>query len=298
MRNMVADDKAVGPSGPQALARATALLGAALAGLGVIFWLAANWNWLGRFGQFALLECAMALAALGASWRLAWRAPLALLLFLLTGGLLAHVGQTYQTGADPWQLFALWSVLGLPLAWSVRHDALWVPWIVVFMTALSLWTQSHTGPLWRHNEVGLAPHLIGWALALLAAAGLSPAGRRWSGAGIWSWRLSLALSAILITVAALMGLSSRQGDSVYVTGLLVLAGATGLLSQPRHVDLYGMSVLALAANVLLVAGLARLLVENSHALASWLLLGVSAAALLGATVKWVLWHASLSKGPA
>ncbi len=40
-----------------------------------------------------------------------------LLATLLLGVFLALFGQTYQTGADPWQLFANWALLILP--WEV-----------------------------------------------------------------------------------------------------------------------------------------------------------------------------------
>ena len=38
------------------LPRGVAVLGAALGGMGVILWIAANWDTLGRFGRFALLQ--------------------------------------------------------------------------------------------------------------------------------------------------------------------------------------------------------------------------------------------------
>ena len=41
--------------------------------------------------------------------------PMGLLAMLGMGALFAYFGQTYQTGADPWQLFALWAALSLPL---------------------------------------------------------------------------------------------------------------------------------------------------------------------------------------
>ncbi len=55
---------------------------------------------------------------------LLWRKPLgdtsrqALLLAIALniGALLALVGQTYQTGADPWQLFSTWALMLVPLA--------------------------------------------------------------------------------------------------------------------------------------------------------------------------------------
>ena len=97
------------------LPRGVAVLGAAIGGLGIIFWIAANWDTLGRFGRFALLQAFFLVMCLGALWRPTARTPLGLLALLAIGGLFAYFGQTYQTGADPWQLFALWAALVLPL---------------------------------------------------------------------------------------------------------------------------------------------------------------------------------------
>jgi len=44
------------------------------------------------------------------------------------GGLFAYFRQTYQTGADAWQLFALWAALGLPLCLGVGSVVPWAPW--------------------------------------------------------------------------------------------------------------------------------------------------------------------------
>lgn len=90
---------------PRALKRwlplGLAVLAAALLGLGLIFWIAANWETLGRFGRFAVLQGAIVAMGIGALARPAWRAPLALVVLLATGALFAYFGQTYQTGADP-----------------------------------------------------------------------------------------------------------------------------------------------------------------------------------------------------
>src|SRR5690606_20369814 len=71
-----------------------AVLGAALGGLGIVFWIAANWASLGRFGRFALLQSVIAATCAGALARPAARAPLSLLALLATGGLFAYFGQT------------------------------------------------------------------------------------------------------------------------------------------------------------------------------------------------------------
>ena len=274
----------------QQLARGTAMLAAALMGLGVIFWVAANWDTLSHLGRFGLLEAVLVAAALGAVLRPAWRAPLALLVFLVTGGLLASIGQTYQTGADPWQLFAVWAALGLPLAWVVRHDVLWAPWTVVTTTALSLWVHAHTGHAWRFRDLDFQVHFISWALSLLVVAGLSAPARPWTGAGVWSWRLAVTLGVLGITSAAIGGLFGSTWSHLFLMGLLVIGGGGLILSQARTFDLYGLSALALALNVLLVAALGRLLLQgrSGDALGAWLLLGLMAAGLLAMTVQWIM----------
>jgi len=50
-----------------------ALLGAALGGLGIVLWIAANWESMGRMQRFALLQGFVLVMCLGAAWRAAAR---------------------------------------------------------------------------------------------------------------------------------------------------------------------------------------------------------------------------------
>ena len=43
----------------------------------------------------------------------------------MIGSFLALVGQIYQTGADPWQLFAIWTALIIPLVIVSKSAMLW-----------------------------------------------------------------------------------------------------------------------------------------------------------------------------
>lgn len=270
--------------------RATVVMAATLCGLGTIFWLAANWAALGRITQFSLLQALMIASGGAALWRPAWRTPAALLLFLLSGGLLAHVGQTYQTGADPWQLFALWAALGLPMAWGARHDATWSAWTVVTMTALSLWVAAHTERTWLASDGEAATHLLAWAGSGLIGMGLSAPTRPWTGAGPWSQRLALTLFTITVTGTAVANLLVDDGSRLYGLGLLTLVAGAALLSRPRWFDLHGLSAMTLGLNVCVVSGLGRWLLEDTRgdAIGAWLLLGLLAAGLLAASVKLVM----------
>ncbi len=280
---------------PDTLARrlpmGLAVLAAALLGLGLIFWIAANWDTLGRFGRFAVLQVVVLAFGAAALWRPALRAPLALVVLLATGALFAYFGQTYQTGADPWQLFALWAALTLPLAWGLRSDVLWTPWVLVAFVGLSLWMQAHTGHQWRVEPDDLAVHLIGWVAALGLVVAMGAMGRRFTGAGPWALRAAATLTVTVITVTALGGLFSRDIAAHYALGLLALAALAAAFVPARSFDVFALSAAALGLNTLLVAGLGRLLFERSGSgdpIGRLFLLGLVAAGLLAASVSGVL----------
>lgn len=271
-----------------------AVLGAALGGLGLILWVAANWEQFGRLGRFALLQGTVAAMGIGAAFLPRARVPLGLVALLAIGGLFAYFGQTYQTGADPWQLFALWAGLALPLALALRSDVLWAPWTLVAMSALTLWVHAHAGHQWTLRAGDLPVHLAGWGMAWLLVAGLADPLRRFTGAGLWSFRTALALAAALVTMTALAGLFGSRVAPHFAAGVVVLALAAGGLASRRFFDLFGLSAVALGLNALVVGGLARWLLEdlrNGEWVGPLLLVGGAAAALLAGTVHAVM-HAA------
>lgn len=268
-----------------------AVLGVALGGLGLIFWIAANWETLGRFGRFALLQGLVEVMCVGAMWRPAARAPLGLLALLGVGGLFAYFGQTYQTGADPWQLFALWATLTLPLCLALRSDVVWAPWALVAMTGISLWVQAHTGHRWRVEPEDLRVHAIGGLAAGVVTIALGSLWRRYTGAGVWAQRTALTLAVVMITTTALGGLFHESVAPHYWMGLVLLIAMSVVLAQPRSFEVFGLSAAALGVNTLLVVGLARLLLDRIHndaLIGSLLIVGLAAAGLLAATVSGVM----------
>jgi uncharacterized membrane protein len=126
------------------LARLTLWLGTIALAAALIFFLAFNWDDLGRFAKFALVEAAI-LAGLLACWRFDLDSSpgkaVLLLLSLLTGALLALAGQVYQTGADAWELFAWWAALILPWVLVGRLSPLWLLWLALLNAAAWLYFQ-------------------------------------------------------------------------------------------------------------------------------------------------------------
>jgi uncharacterized membrane protein len=268
-----------------------AVLAAALGGLGIILWLAANWDTLGRFGRFALLQGFVGAMGAGA-WRLPRvRAPLALLAMLGIGGLFAYFGQTYQTGADPWQLFALWALLALPLCLATRNDVLWAPWAVVTATAVALWAHAFVGHRWRVQPDDLLAHGIAWtALALLVAA-LSRPLAHITGAGAWALRTAITLSVVSICATAIGGLFYATVAPQYRLALVLFCVAVIVLAQRRFFEVYALSAVMLSLNTLVVAGLVRWLVawhSGSDPIGALLLIGLVSAGLLAASVNLIL----------
>ena len=277
------------------LERSLAAVAALLLGAGLIFWVAANWPEQTRAFKFNALQAAVLLPALAA---LAWprlRTACLLLATLALGALLAFVGQTYQTGADPWQLFAAWAALALPWVLAARRALLWAAWLLLAALALALW-----GPPLELARHGLAhPRLqlalAGWALLLalpwlLTWLGLAPPRHAHWLAGARAPSLLLmrvaALAVLPVWVAmGLMGLMDKS--ALYIICLLLTAAAGWLMVQLRDVAALGLALLALA--LLLLAGLGYTLLKGNAGVAGMLLVGaVASAACLGGSASLLL----------
>ncbi len=119
------------------------LLAATLGITALIFWLAANWPNLTPPQRLALGQAVLILLSIAAAgaYTLGWRSSklLASLAAIAVGAVLALVGQIYQTGADPWALYALWALLVLPWLILQRSLFLWLLWISLLNLALWRW---------------------------------------------------------------------------------------------------------------------------------------------------------------
>ncbi|HBP31561.1 MAG TPA: hypothetical protein DD666_19390 [Advenella kashmirensis] len=173
------------------------VLGIGLLASGIVTWIAANWDGLGKFERIAgvqLLLVAVVAVALVQAWRGQPRsghtpgvpdlarsgrqgvpvfAGALFLACVVTGGLLALLGQTYQTGADPWTLFGWWALLAIPWLLVARSWFVIVLWLVVLNTAniLLLGTQVLISPQ-RYTPMGYA-----WVVAAINAGLLAGAER-------------------------------------------------------------------------------------------------------------------------
>ena len=156
------------PVWPRFLLRASLALAILLLCSALISVIAANWSELSKTLRIALVQGVVVLTA-GVAWVLNKRghgwwpeyapAPLVMgLSAVAVGGLWALLGQIYQTGADPWQLFAVWALTITPWLVGLRSIILAVLWIVLVnvagvllgFTELNMWSRSYwwvEGPL-------------------------------------------------------------------------------------------------------------------------------------------------------
>lgn len=231
------------------LRRYLALSAAFLGGLGLVCMIAANWSTLGRVAQFALLQFLVIACFLGTSFSPKARQPLALFSLLSVGGLLAYFGQTYQTGADPWQLFALWAALTLLLALAVRSDMVWTAWVIVAAMGICLWGEMFDAPRFS-SSADKETHL--WAAVMMSGltAILRVLPSKHTGAGVWCGNLSLLFA---VAMTSLVGLEYGENESFgYALALGLHVCALLMFSQRTFFDVLSISITAVGLNVLVL----------------------------------------------
>lgn len=124
---------------------ATLVIGAVALVLSLVFFIAFNWQHMGKMGKFALVEAGLVISIalyIVLSFKRRFQLIRQLLLLIagvITGSLLALFGQVYQTGADTWQLFFGWAVLIIPWVIIARFPALWLLWLGLINAGLMLY---------------------------------------------------------------------------------------------------------------------------------------------------------------
>lgn len=292
-------------------------------GAGVLFFVAANWQDYGVLGRFVLLQAGLLVSVGVALWRPpprpAGQAAL-LLATLLTGGLLALFGQSYQTGADVHELFFVWALLALPFALGSGSGALWALWFGVLNVALALlcgWVGTEH-VVWRvldGRAIGqptllMLPCLINVAAAaLFAALGKT----RFAGAAPhWLVRLLTSFGFAYGTVACIgvvvgEGLWRSPAASASGQGALVLAAfvalsvAAAFITLRQRSDVFNMALLAASWIAISTTWLGRSMRFNDlgsyFLIAFWLIATSTAAGLL--LMHWVrTWQAPEKQGDA
>ncbi|WP_268989820.1 DUF2157 domain-containing protein [Janthinobacterium sp. EB271-G4-7A] len=289
------------PPGPNGLAgepphvahwllRITALLAAAMLGLSLILWVAANWDLFGRASHFLLLQTLFAGSGLIGFRSTTARTPMLLTAMLFMGALFGYFSQTYQTSSDPWQLFAAWAIAAMPLCLATRSDVLWIPWILVSFSASTLWLSDMATYRWDIDAMYMGHYAASLLISVTLCGAMTPFMARWTGAGAWPLRMAIALTTLMAgTIALGLLLDSKP---TYGLPLLLVLTAILVLLLPRFHDVICHSIIALGANTILTTWLAVLLSDGDLP-AVLIFVGLTAAGMLATTGYWLLWRHQL-----
>jgi uncharacterized membrane protein len=276
-------------------------LSALFGGAALIFFLAYNWHEMGRYAKFGLAQ-ALLLMSLAACWRFdlqsaAGKACL-FLATMLVGALLALVGQTYQTGADTYELFTAWALASFAWVVLAQLGALWLVWLVLLNLAVTLYFSTFGG-MWG---IVFGPQDQMWALFALNTVALLA----WEAAAFlgiehlrerWPVRVVASAGGVLLTTLMLYAIfdGGYQGARISAAGtfLAYAAWMAGAYFYYRHVlkDLFVLAGGVLSLVVVSNAMVAEALLHHSDA-GGFLLIGVL---IIGTSSLGGIWLKKIAK---
>lgn len=263
-------------------------LGGLALAFALMFFIAYNWDALGRFAKFALVEIFIVIAiAAYCKWHQSVIGQLTLLIASIgLGVLLAFYGQTYQTGADPWQLFFNWALLMLPWVLVARFAALWILWLALINLSCVLYLQTNSWgwrlfpadnalwPLFFINTFAL----ILWETASRKFVWLD---RQWAKRII---AVGSGSAATLLVLESILG----QYTSIWPVISWLIAGSM-LFFYYRKIrpDLFMLAGGCLSGVMVFVSLTADNLLNDLDSAGSFLLLGLLIIGLSGAAAAWL-----------
>jgi len=212
---------------------------------------------------------------------------------ILTGVFMAVFGQTYQTGADVFELFANWSVLILGWVIVSEFAALWVAWLVITNTAIILYWNQVGHPCYDLpldllfivlgciNAVVLALREIGAQKKLVWLQG------RW----VRSLLVAAVLTALTVPVVTLITEFDMADEMSAIFGsLLWIAAAIGTFICFRRVlkDMIPLALLTMDCCFVFLMFVGKVLFNSCDSYNEWLFL-VMAFIIIGVVSAAAVW---------
>ena len=254
----------------QALVVGFSILGAALLGLGVITFFAANWDEIPRGVKLGALVAGV-LLSYGAGYllwqRLGYTAvgiALVLLGCIIFGAGVHLIGQIYHIPVDHPDLTAFWFLGVVPLAYAIRSRPVTVLALILFLAAvgfrLNYWDQF----IWSLNFIAIVAIFTGLGLAIYAIGRVKRQFPDWDGMG-GAFRgigLVVAFGALYLLTfhdlhdngGTVEGLASRYWSLAYVAAVAAVASLAWVVwRQRRNLRSSLIDVCELAAALVLLA---------------------------------------------
>lgn len=258
----------------------------------LMFFIAYNWSNIGHFAKFAMVELFIA-ASVAAYYK--WqRHPMVrkLALFVASVGLgilLALFGQTYQTGADPWELFFNWALLILPWTLLARFPALWMLWLGLLNLSVILYFQTfrNTISLLFPSDITLMWILFFLNTSALVSWELLAKKLTWLNAS-WATRIIVVAAGVAATWLAFYGIFEREANLIMHL-VAWLAFMVALLGYYRYQqpDLFMLAGACLSAIAVVVALMIDKLFSTSDDGSSLLLIALVIIGLSATAAVWL-----------
>ena len=267
-------------------------LGTLSLALALMFLVAFNWSELGRFTQFGLVEVAV-IAAMAVYLKMPKESLLStaslVLASLFLGVLLALYGQTYQTGADTWQLFFYWALLILPWTLLAKLPAQWILWITLlnisiifyfdqFNSLLWMVFSSDTSLLWVLFIFNLSVHIL-WELNSF----------RLKSKNNEAWYIRLLVLASGMPLTWLMFVAILDKKSVLITFIIWVLYLSALYVMYKRVkpDLFILAWGCFSAIAVIITFIGKHLLKDVDSSGPWLVLSLAVIALGTASAYWL-----------
>jgi uncharacterized membrane protein len=275
----------------QFLSRLFLLLGVTFLAAAVGYFIACNWDVMGRFAKIGLLEAGLVAATIVAlRWdadSLIARAAL-LAAVLLTGPLLAFVGQTYQTGADTYELFCAWALLALPWVLVAKWRPIWCLWLLLVNVAVAL----YFGEAWR-PMVGSFFESYSALVHLVINAGFLIVFERWVGARVSGGGRSVERFALAMVLAAACFLymififDSR--DRTWWQPLVALAtfAVAWFAYRLWRIDVAALALWSFGGIIAITATVAKIMSAGRMEIAAFLFTGLTVIGLSALAAMWL-----------
>ncbi len=267
-------------------------LGALALVFSLLFFIAYNWDNLGRFAKFAMVEVFVAASVAGyCKWQ---RHPVLGKLSLCMasiglGILLALFGQTYQTGADPWQLFFNWALLILPWTLLARFPSLWIVWLVLLNLSAILYfkTFRNTFSFLFHSDLALIWILFSFNAIALACWELLAKTLAWLRTA-WATRIIAVAAGVAATCLAFYGIFERDANVIihFAAWLVYVAALLGYYRYQRP-DLFMLAGACLSVIAVVIALMTDNLFSTLDDGSGLLLIALTIIGLSTAAAMWL-----------
>ena len=272
-------------------------LGGLALAFAVLFFIAFNWDDIGRFAKFGMVEGLIVLAIVvfcTVGHHTAAGKVSLLFATICLGVLLALYGQTYQTGADPWQLFFSWAMLMLPWAIIGRFSAIWIVWVMLLNISLILYYQTFGGILWlmTGSETGVPWLTFILNTLLLIAWEFITATRQWLSER-WPVRLLATAGGVPLTWLALRSIFVYD-NGTFLSELPALAALVWaiwlavmyVVYRRTKPDLFMLAGCCLSGITVIVAYLGKHMLEDGSA-GSFLVLSLMVIGMGAGAAYWL-----------